>query len=66
MSEGQEKVLMGLERSFKIPEDAIDVMTQTKQPAEDTTHFVASVKKFKEMAKAPKREKKELKAEVWI
>jgi hypothetical protein len=30
MSEGREKVLMGLERSFKIPEDVIDIMAQTK------------------------------------
>jgi hypothetical protein len=30
MSEGREKALMGLEKSLKIPENAIDVMAQTK------------------------------------
>jgi hypothetical protein len=30
MSEGREKVLMGLERSLKIFKDAIDVMAQIK------------------------------------
>jgi hypothetical protein len=30
MNEGQEKVLIGLERSLKIPKDVIDVMAQTK------------------------------------
>jgi hypothetical protein len=30
MSEGQENVLMGLERSLKILEDVVDVMAQTK------------------------------------
>jgi hypothetical protein len=30
MSEGQENVLMGLERSLKIPKDVVDVMAQTK------------------------------------
>jgi hypothetical protein len=30
MNEGREKVLMGLEKSFKIPEDVMDVMAQTK------------------------------------
>jgi hypothetical protein len=49
---------MGLERSLKIPEDVMDVMAQTKRPMEDTTHSDASVKRFKEMAKAPKEKKK--------
>jgi hypothetical protein len=49
---------MGLERSFKIPEDVIDVMAQTKRPAKDTIHFDASVKRFKEMARAPKEKKR--------
>ncbi len=30
MNEGQEKALMGLERSLKIPNDVMDVMAQTK------------------------------------
>jgi hypothetical protein len=30
LSEGRKKALMGLERSFKIPKDLIDVMAQTK------------------------------------
>jgi hypothetical protein len=58
MSEGREKVLMGLERSLKIPEDVIDVMAQTKRPAEDTYHPDASVKRFKKMARALKEKKK--------
>lgn len=58
MSEGRKKALMGLERSFKIPKDVIDVMVQTEQSAEDTTHFDVSIKSFKEMAKAPKEKKK--------
>jgi hypothetical protein len=58
MSEGRKKVLMGLERSLKIPEDVIDVMVQTKQPVEDTTHPDATIKRFKEMARAPKEKKK--------
>jgi hypothetical protein len=58
MSEGRKKALMGLERSLKIPKDVIDVMAQTERPMEDTTHFDASVKRFKEMAKAPKKKKK--------
>ncbi len=41
--------MMGLEKSLKIPEDAMDVMAQTKQPKKDTTHLDASVKRFKEM-----------------
>jgi hypothetical protein len=58
MNERRKKVLMGLERSFKIPEDAIDVMAQTKRPVEDTSHPNTSVKRFKEMARAPKEKKK--------
>jgi hypothetical protein len=58
MNEGRKKVLMGLERSLKIPEDVIDVMAQTKRPTEDTTHPDANIKRFKEMAKAPKYKKK--------
>ncbi len=42
------------ELGLKIPEDVVDVMAQTKQSMEDTTHFNTSVKRFKEMAKAPK------------
>jgi hypothetical protein len=66
ISEGQKKALMGLKKSLKIPEDAMDVMAQTKRPVEDTTHPDASVKKFKEMARAPKEKKKKSKAEVWF
>jgi hypothetical protein len=49
---------MGLEKSLKIPEDAMDVMAQTKQPKKDTTHLDASVKRFKKMVRAPKEKKK--------
>ncbi len=66
ISEGREKVLMGLEKSLQIPKDAIDVMAQTKRPTEDTIHPDASVKRFKEMARTPKEKKKESKAEVWL
>jgi hypothetical protein len=45
---------MGLEKSLKIPKDAMDVMAQTKWPVEDIFHPYASVKRFKEMVKAPK------------
>jgi hypothetical protein len=58
ISEGREKVLMGLEKSLQFPEDAMDVMAQTKRPVEDTTHLDTSVKRFKEMARAPKEKKK--------
>jgi len=58
INEGRENVLMGLEKSFKIPEDAMDVMAQTKRPVENITHPNASIKRFKEMAKAPKEKKK--------
>jgi len=36
----------------------MDVMAQTKRSAEDTIHFDANVKRFKEMARAPKEKKK--------
>ncbi len=35
----------------------MDVMAQTKRPMEDTTHPYASIKRFKEMARAPKEKK---------
>jgi len=49
---------MGLENSLKIPEDAMDVMAQIKRLAEDTIHPDASIKRFKEMAKALREKKK--------
>jgi hypothetical protein len=55
MNERQEKMLMGLEDSLKILEDVVDVMAQTKQSLEDTTHPNTSVKRFKEMARALKK-----------
>jgi hypothetical protein len=58
ISEGREKALMGLKKSVQFPEDAMDVVAQTKLPAEDTTHPDASIKRFKEMARAPKEKKK--------
>ncbi len=58
INEGRENALMGLEKSLKIPEDAMNVMAQTKRPAKDITHLDASVKRFKEMAKAPQEKKK--------
>jgi hypothetical protein len=58
MSEKREKTLMGLERSFKISKNVIDVMAQTKRLVEDPTHPNASIKKFKEMVRAPKKMKK--------
>jgi hypothetical protein len=58
ISEGRKKALMGLEKSLQFPEDAVDIMAQTKRPAEDTTHPDASVKRFKEMARTPKEKKK--------
>jgi hypothetical protein len=36
----------------------MDVMAQTKRSVEDTTHFDANVKRFKEMARTPKEKKK--------
>ncbi len=58
ISEGREKALMGLEKSFQIHEDTVDVMAQTKRPAKDTTHPDANIKRFKEMARARKEKKK--------
>jgi len=58
MNEGQEKALMGLEKNFKILKEMMDVMAQNKRPMEDTTHHDTNVKRFKEMAKAPKEKKK--------
>ncbi len=58
ISEGREKALMGLEKSLQIPEDVVGVMAQTKRPVEDTIHLDTSVKRFKEMARAPKEKKK--------
>jgi len=58
INEGRENALMGLEESLKIPEDAMDVMAQTKRLTEDTTHPDANIKRFKEMVKAPKEKKK--------
>jgi hypothetical protein len=49
---------MGLEKSLQFPENVMDVMAQTKRPVEDTTHPDTSVKRFKEMARAPKEKKK--------
>ncbi len=49
---------MGLEKSLKIPKDAMGVMAQIKWPVQDTTHPDANIKRFKEMAKAPKEKKK--------
>ncbi len=36
----------------------MDVMPQAKRPMEDTTHLNVSIKRFKEMARAPKDKKK--------
>jgi hypothetical protein len=36
----------------------MDVMAQIKRPVEDTIHFDVSIKRFKEIAKAPKEKKK--------
>jgi hypothetical protein len=58
ISEWRKKALMGLEKSLKILEDAMDVMAQIKQPRKDTTHLDASIKRFKKMARAPKEKKK--------
>ncbi len=57
ISEGREKALMGLEKSLQFPEDAMDVMAQTKRLVEDTTHPNTNVKRFKEMARALKEKK---------
>jgi hypothetical protein len=55
MSERRRKVL---EKSLKIPKDVMDVMAQTKRLVEDTTHLDVSVKRLKEMARAPKQKRK--------
>jgi len=49
---------MGLEKNFKIPEDAMDVMAQTKRSTKDITHPDVSIKRFKEMMRAPKEKKR--------
>jgi hypothetical protein len=49
---------MGLESSFKIPRDVVDVMAQIKWPVEDTTYLNANVNRFKEMARILKEKKK--------
>jgi hypothetical protein len=36
----------------------MDVMAQTKRPAEETTHLDTNVKRFKETTRAPKEKKK--------
>jgi hypothetical protein len=46
------------ELGLKIPEDVVDVVAQTKQLMKDTTNLNISVKRFKEMARAPKEKKK--------
>jgi hypothetical protein len=46
-----------LEKNFKIIEDVVDVMAQIKQPMGDIVHPNTSVKKFKEMVRAPKKKK---------
>jgi hypothetical protein len=58
ISEGREKALMGLEKSLQFPEDAMDVMAQAKRPMEDTTQPDVSIKRFKEMARAPKKNRR--------
>jgi hypothetical protein len=49
------KALMGLERNFKILEDVINVTAQIKRPMENTIHFDAGIKRFKEMARTPNK-----------
>ncbi len=58
ISEGREKALMGLEKNLQFPEDAMDVMAQAKRPMEDTTHPDVSIKRFKEMARASKKNRR--------
>ncbi len=36
----------------------MDVMAQAKRPMEDTTHHDVSIKRFKEMARAPKKNRR--------
>jgi hypothetical protein len=57
--------LIGLEKSFKILKDVVNVMAQTKRSLEDTTHLDTNVKRFKEMARDQKR-RKIIEGEVWI
>ncbi len=57
MSERRKKTLMGLKKNIKIPKDVVDVMSQTKQSLEENTHLDINVKRFKEMARAPKEKK---------
>jgi hypothetical protein len=58
ISEGREKALMGLERSFQFPKDAMDVMAQTKRLVEDTIHPDTNVMRFKEMREPQKKRKR--------
>jgi hypothetical protein len=50
--------LIGLKKNLKILEDVVDVMAQTKWLLKDTTHINISVKRFKELTRAPKKKKK--------
>jgi len=58
ISEGREKALMGLEKSFQFPGDAMDVMAQAKRPMEDTIHPNVNIKRFKEMVRASKKNRR--------
>jgi hypothetical protein len=58
ISEGREKALMGLEKSFQFPGDAMDVMAQVKRPMEDTIHPDVNIKRFKEMVRASKKNRR--------
>jgi len=49
---------MGLEKSLQFPEDAMDVMAQAKRPMEDTIHPDISIKRFKEMVRALKKNRR--------
>jgi len=51
------KALIGLKRNFKILENVINVMAETKRSVEDTTHLDTNVKRFKEIVNAPKEKK---------
>jgi hypothetical protein len=51
------KALIGLKRNFKILENVIDVMAQTKRSVEGTTHLDTNVKRFKKIVKALKEKK---------
>jgi hypothetical protein len=52
MREERKKTFMGLEKNFKIPEDVVNVMIQTKRLLENIIHLNTNIKRFKEMAKA--------------